>query len=679
MMNRNSLIISIGIIFISLFGATDFAFAGWTSGKFGSAINFDGINDYVNSNSSVSAASAFSYSLWFKSSDGSFAADEYLFSQGTNDPSVYLESTDNKVKVMADGADKISSVKTVNNAQWRHLEITADGTNLKLYLDGSLESSTAYTGSSAAGILYVASNATPGSYFGGIIDDVRVYNYARTQDEILSDYNSGKAAHLGKDSQRDDGLVGYWNMEEGKGQTISDRSGNGNNGTLGANTSVGKDDPVFTSGYSSAGSGGTGLKFDGKDDYILAPITESFLFGTGNNWTVSTWIKAPASGLNGNIMRVDSSAGGRDLWLFRKSGTNTLQLQFGDTSGTLHSSISTTIIADNNYHFVVGVVNASLDKVYLYIDGKLDNEATDISTTWDSSNNPDELCIGCYYNNGAPIEYFKGLIDEVRIYNRALSADEIRQLYNQKKPILEMKFDEGSGQIAYDGSFNNNDGTIYGATGTAEAGAANTLTDNNKSWTTNEWAGETIEITGGTGSGQTRTVSSNTATIITVSSNWTTNPDATSVYRITSKDEWTTGKFGSALDFDGTDDKVSFTSTNYGTVHSVSFWLNYKDTGDGVVIGGAAGYYASYIGSPLATGIIWYSAGAGYNAGVIHGGFTSGIYYHITIVRNGTSVSFYKNGVQLGTTQTLASNLNLTLSTLGSYDSGAFPTIMALD
>lgn len=65
-----------------------------------------------------------------------------------------------------------------------------------------------------------------------------------------------------------------------------------------------------------------------------------------------------------------------------------------------------------------------------------------------------------------------------------------------------------------------------------------TLTDNDKTWTTDEWAGETIEITSGTGSEQSRTVSSNTAAAITVSSDWTTNPDATSVYRITSGDEW---------------------------------------------------------------------------------------------------------------------------------------------
>ncbi|MBU4015277.1 LamG domain-containing protein, partial [Patescibacteria group bacterium] len=78
-------------------------------------------------------------------------------------------------------------------------------------------------------------------------------------------------------------------MEEGKGQTVYDRSGNGNNGTLGASTSVAKDDPVFTSGYSSAGAGGTGLKFDGVNDYVNAGSGSSL--NITSSFTFDVWIK----------------------------------------------------------------------------------------------------------------------------------------------------------------------------------------------------------------------------------------------------------------------------------------------------------------------------------------------------------------------------------------------------
>jgi hypothetical protein len=68
-------------------------------------------------------------------------------------------------------------------------------------------------------------------------------------------------------------------------------------------------------------------------------------------------------------------------------------------------------------------------------------------------------------------------------------------------------------------------------TGKATSGGATTLTDSNANWATNQWGGYTLEITGGTGSGQTATVSSNTATALTVPT-WATNPDNTSTYAL---------------------------------------------------------------------------------------------------------------------------------------------------
>lgn len=76
------------------------------------------------------------------------------------------------------------------------------------------------------------------------------------------------------------------------------------------------------------------------------------------------------------------------------------------------------------------------------------------------------------------------------------------------------------------------------ASGTATAGAAATLTNSAKNWTVNQWANYQVRITGGTGAGQTRTINSNTATVLTVSANWTVNPDATSVYAIEGNDDW---------------------------------------------------------------------------------------------------------------------------------------------
>ncbi len=69
-------------------------------------------------------------------------------------------------------------------------------------------------------------------------------------------------------------------------------------------------------------------------------------------------------------------------------------------------------------------------------------------------------------------------------------------------------------------------------TNTATSGGASTLTRTGAGWTVNEHDGRAIEITAGTGSGQTRNIASNTADTITVETAWSTEPDATSVYRI---------------------------------------------------------------------------------------------------------------------------------------------------
>jgi hypothetical protein len=73
----------------------------------------------------------------------------------------------------------------------------------------------------------------------------------------------------------------------------------------------------------------------------------------------------------------------------------------------------------------------------------------------------------------------------------------------------------------------------------ATAGAAATLTDAvAPSWTANQWANFQVRILGGTGAGQVRTVASNTATVLTVTANWTTIPDTTSYYQIEPNEDW---------------------------------------------------------------------------------------------------------------------------------------------
>lgn len=99
--------------------------------------------------------------------------------------------------------------------------------------------------------------------------------------------------------------------------------------------------------------------------------------------------------------------------------------------------------------------------------------------------------------------------------------------------------------------------------GTATSGAAGTITDTNKAWKTNYHAGRTVHITGGTGSGQYKHIVSNTATALTVSGNWATNPDNTSTYKIEEGAPSTSGKATSGAATSLTDSGASWGTTRW--------------------------------------------------------------------------------------------------------------------
>lgn len=85
-------------------------------------------------------------------------------------------------------------------------------------------------------------------------------------------------------------------------------------------------------------------------------------------------------------------------------------------------------------------------------------------------------------------------------------------------------------------SWNDGESHLF-ATGTATGGGATTLDNPAKNWTVNQWRYQQVRITAGTGVGQIRQIQSNTATQLTVSTAWTTNPDATSEYAIEGNDD----------------------------------------------------------------------------------------------------------------------------------------------
>ncbi|UCE17297.1 MAG: T9SS type A sorting domain-containing protein [Gemmatimonadota bacterium] len=115
---------------------------------------------------------------------------------------------------------------------WQHVAVTYNGTasQLSIYIDGLtqiLSQTPLPSGSvsdNSTNDLVIGNDASGGLTFDGGIDEVRLWNVARTEEEITRTVNS----HLLGDEP---GLIGYWRMNEGHGTTISDHSGHGNDGT----------------------------------------------------------------------------------------------------------------------------------------------------------------------------------------------------------------------------------------------------------------------------------------------------------------------------------------------------------------------------------------------------------------------------------------------------------------
>lgn len=428
----------------------------WVAGKSGTALSFDGIDDYINQTLPIDADGG-TVSMWLK--DPGVTGGEYIFSSDANVRTYFDIAYDTFIFAKGDPYTSIGTpVPIADTSGWHHYELTWHN------MGGTFYASSYFDGI-AQGSEVAFSDATEGTYFtlggwgttheenaAGIVDNLRIYNYARTSDEVLTDYNDGIAARLGENNQDlNKGLVGYWDMEEGGGQTVYDKSGNGYDGILGASSTAEGNDPVFVSGRNSTGANGTGLKFDGINDYVNFNAIQK-----NSVYSISVWIDGLRTQSYGGIAHANGDSLSR--WgLSLEGGDITSKNSNGVTSDFWHMEEYNETNFPAGWHLVTVTDDGTTRKYYK--DGKFISQYTNVVT-----NSGVDITFWMGRGGSSSSNYFDGSIDELRIYNRVLSEDEIRQLYNQKKPILEYKFDEGSGTVAHDGSFNNNDATLGGGT-----------------------------------------------------------------------------------------------------------------------------------------------------------------------------------------------------------------------
>jgi hypothetical protein len=441
----------------------------FTSGKIGKSIDLDGSTAYVSTTTNTPKnMKDYTYTFWMKiEGDGAAGYNSTIYrvnGGGTN--RLMINNSNKQILFQFPGSSDYGTYYnfTFSYNSWYHISFVKSiiDNGYKLYVNGTYVGSKGIVESDGgSGSFYLGYGGT--ERFNGKIDEFKIYNYARTQKQILQDMEAttpvGASAKVGQP-------IAYYKFDEGIGTTTANWGigGTSLNGTFGTGTSA----PSWGNGKINKA-----LSFDGND-YLTIPDDTSF--NLEQNFSISGWFKTSATGVRTGIFYLP--AGGY-VSIFVHS-TNAFYFETRDNNNA-YLGVSSGSYHDGQWHHFVASRDDYNDKLNIYIDGSLINSVSDTRTgSFNSTSGP-------YIGRDSSDFKFNGLIDEIKIYNYALSADEIKQDYNQSSsfvfgttsqtigatttnleycapgstdhcapPVGEWKFDEGIGTTAYDISGNNN-------------------------------------------------------------------------------------------------------------------------------------------------------------------------------------------------------------------------------
>jgi hypothetical protein len=205
------------------------------------------------------------------------------------------------------------------------------------------------------------------------------------------------------------GLVALWSLDETSGTTFVD-SANGHDGTCTDGC------PVSATGVVS-----NALTFGAATTVTVAANT-AFDFALADSFTLEAWLKPAATCTNAEPVIGRSSVGGTDFQWWLGCETGKAEFIVKDQNSILFAALGTSSVVDGNFHHLVGVRDASTNELRLYVDGVL--ETTTPSTNYTAN-----------FGTGTPIYlgwfkaankyHFTGVVDEIAVYNRVVTAQEI--------------------------------------------------------------------------------------------------------------------------------------------------------------------------------------------------------------------------------------------------------------
>ncbi|MDP3149076.1 MAG: LamG-like jellyroll fold domain-containing protein [Ignavibacteria bacterium] len=385
-----------------------------------------------NSPSLQSPTNMVTLSGWIKTDIGSiYAIAVKSITSAMGQYRLYI--TDNSVVFSSSLIFDVGMPFTFEHEKWYFVAVSWDGNNINYFVNGNFIGSAPSAGTLTPDTEpLVWGMDTPGltEFTNGTLDDIRIYNRALPTTEIRALYHEG-----GWDMQTvDSGLVAYYPFNN---NTI-DESGNGNNGTN--NGAV----PTFDR-FNNPNSA---LSFDGNSNFVLVPSSTSL--NVQNSITLSAWIKTDNPHIiqdvnPGSIIAKHETVQTRqyDLFFYNDQLYDSIFFHVVDQRDSYSPPYDEYIYPtgtpsasyrNNQWHMVVGTYDYNTGFSQIYIDGVLTTAKYIGQIDLMKSNVP--LTIGCYSEQNSNFRgFYQGVIDDIRIYDRALSQEEISMLYYEKEYI----------------------------------------------------------------------------------------------------------------------------------------------------------------------------------------------------------------------------------------------------
>ncbi|HVV14996.1 MAG TPA: LamG domain-containing protein [Candidatus Paceibacterota bacterium] len=386
------------------------------AGKVGQALKFAG--GYISA-SAAAPSTAYSVSAWIRYEGATpISAIKVAVSYGSGSGGSTLwmgYASDGKLAISNSSTDLKSSTVS-SSTTWHHLVAAVGGGTMSAYMDGTLVNTVSMSSRGSNTLIVGDYTGLIGSFaFPGSIDDVRVYGRTLSAAEVAQLYKMGgvgaNIAHSpsGAAAPISRGLIGYWTFDGSQTRwptnTTQDSSGQGNTATM---VSLG------TTTAPVAGKIGQALHFNGNAQYVSA--SGSYPTGT-NPRTLCAWAKSDDTTFEGNadhVVNYGTAATGQAFGFMIHTGN---QWRFYGHGVDFDTNVS----VDTKWHYHCVTYDGAT--VIYYIDGvNVASAARTLSTT------AGNMTFAQRPDLGATNE-FNGSIDDVRVYNRPLSASEVNQLY----------------------------------------------------------------------------------------------------------------------------------------------------------------------------------------------------------------------------------------------------------